>query len=323
MIRVLLHGGVLESFLLTIVQEPLGFLLSASLYFLYQRFAIGDPFRLRTAVWVIGLSLLATIIQTSAAHILTHVHGWSYPGWTIREQWFFRIIFVWLIYMVWSLTFFAFRSKLSAMKESARAHQALEEKQRMELQLLRAQLDPHFLFNSLNSVAAEIKPHPHAALQIVRELSDYLRFSLEQRHSVITPLSSELDAVTAYLRIEEARFGDRVQATVTADQEARRRAIPSFLLQPLVENAVKHGLHQCSEAWQLRINASAENELLIIEIENSGSIRPGDPAHEGVGLETLKRRLELHYPNRHRFVLEEHDGKVIARLELMEAPCYV
>jgi len=322
-IRIMLHQEVGEALTLTLVQEPLGFLLSGLIYVLYRRFSIADPFRIETAAWMVVLSLAAAFVQTSVAHWATEIFELHYPGWTPREQWLFRMTFIWLLYMVWSLTLFTLRSKLLALKASERAHLALEEKQRMELQLLRSQLDPHFLFNSLNSVAAEIKPHPEAAVEMVRELSDYLRYSLENRHQMITPLAHELDAVAAYLKIEKARFGERVQAEVKADDAARQRPIPSFLLQPLVENAVKHGLHQSETPWQLEILAGTRDTLLSIEVKNSGALDPATPAQEGVGLETLHRRLDLHYPNRHHFELTQQNGSVVAQLQLEGEPCQV
>jgi LytS/YehU family sensor histidine kinase len=192
----------------------------------------------------------------------------------------------------------------------------------MELQLLRAQLDPHFLFNSLNGIAAEIPPHPDAALQMVRELSDYLRYSLDHRHRASAPLSTELDAMSAYLRIEQARYGDRLKTTLDADAESRSRPVPSFLLQPMVENAVKHGMNEALPSWELNVSARMEKGKLVIEVKHSGRMDESKGKAKGIGLETLHRRLELHYPSRHRFVLEENNGQICARLELEGDPCF-
>jgi LytS/YehU family sensor histidine kinase len=207
-----------------------------------------------------------------------------------------------------------------AQSEQERAKKAIEEAQRMELQLLRSQLDPHFLFNSLNGISAEISAHPEAARQMVNELSDYLRYSLEQRHRLATPLSTELDAMSAYLKIEQARFGERLQTSITADPAARRKIVPSFLLQPMIENAVKHGFHHDLSCWELRIFASLEGDRLVIEVRHLG--RLGSEIHDGVGLETLRRRLEIHYPGRHRFELAQNGDDIRARLELEGEPCF-
>jgi two-component system LytT family sensor kinase len=189
------------------------------------------------------------------------------------------------------------------------------------LQMLRAQLDPHFLFNSLNGIAAEIRPHPEVAVEMVGELSDYLRYSLDHRKQPIARLSTELGAMESYLRIERARFGDRLHFHVGASEPARRRLVPSFLLQPLVENAVKYGLDRSAAGLDIALHARVEGNLLAITVANSGTMAPAELSHPGLGLETLRRRLELHYPQRHAFTLEEHDGRVIATLQLWDPLC--
>ncbi len=320
-IRLLLHHPPVQALILTLVQEPLGFLLSATLYYFFRHFSVGDPFTIKSALWVVILSLFATGIHTMVAHSFADYTGWHYPNWTPREQWLLRLTFYWLIYMVWSLALFSLGSKLSAEAARERTQAVMEEKQRMELQLLRAQLEPHFLFNALNSVAAEIQPHPRTALQIVRELSDYLRYSLDHRDRLLAPLSEELDAIRAYLKVEEVRFGDRVQADLNATPQARQRIVPSFLLQPLVENAVKHGLHQTAGPWTLLVRAEIQGDTLRIEVGNDGRLAADSRERPGVGLDTLARRLALHYPGRYQFSLTQTEGRVLAQLALSGSPC--
>lgn len=305
----------------TLLQEPIGFVLSGLMYLVYRRPELSDPFRVRTASWMVGLSLAACLLQTSIARAFVEVTGWQNPGWTPREEWLLRIIFIWLIYLTWSLVFFGLRTRAVASKERERAMQAAGEAQRMELQLLRAQLDPHFLFNSLNGIASEIPTRPDAALEMVHELSDYLRYSLENRHHVLAPLAAELDAVAAYLRIEQARFGERMEASVEAEVDARRRLVPSFLLQPLVENAVKHGLRE--ERCEVNIYAGCDGDVLRITVSNPGTFPASLEVVEGVGLETLRRRLAFHYPDRATFELSRLNGVVTAELELKGEPCSV
>jgi LytS/YehU family sensor histidine kinase len=134
-------------------------------------------------------------------------------------------------------------------------------------------------------------------------------------------LSTELGAMESYLRIERARFGDRLHFRVEASEPACRRLVPSFLLQPLVENAVKYGLDRSAARLDIDLHARVEGNLLEITVANSGTMAPADSSHPGLGLETLHRRLELHYPQRHAFTLEEHDGRVIASLRLWDPPC--
>lgn len=306
---------------LTLLMEPLGFSISSLMYLIYRKPHISDPFGFRTAVWMVLLSFSASLLQASISIMVIAWANWWTPGWPERDEWLLRITFMTFIYLTWSLVYFGMRIRARADSEQERAQKATEEAQRMELQLLRAQLDPHFLFNALNGVSAEIPSHPKAALQMVHELSDYLRYSLDQRHCMTSPLSIELEAMTAYLRIEQARFGERLKTSIEADPAAWRKTVPNFLLQSLVENAIKHGFQQERASWELKISAWVDRERLMVEVSHFGQL--GDEINEGVGIETLRRRLELHYPRRNRFTITQSGDDIRARLELEGEPCFV
>jgi LytS/YehU family sensor histidine kinase len=231
-------------------------------------------------------------------------------------------LLMWIVYMAWSLGYFWVKAELAAHREALDATRARGEAQRIELQLLRAQLDPHFLFNSLNGIASEIRPNPEVATGMVRELADYLRYSLEHRDCLVTALSVELDAAAAYLRIEKTRFGDRLETEISADAAARAVKVPSFLLQPIVENAVKHGFSSVEPPWRLSISARAAEGGLDLAIQNSG-LPDGVHHGTGLGLDTIRRRLALHYPGRHRFDIAGGNGMVTVTIHLEGEPCCV
>ncbi len=318
-IRVLWGQTPLRAALSTLVFEGTCVLLSLILRACYRR--ADRVFGLMPALLLIVLSLAAALAQGAVAAGFTLLTGWHNPMLDFFATTTLRLLIMWATFMVWSLGYYWLWTDTERSREADRRQEAQREAQRMELQMLRAQLDPHFLFNSLNGIAAEIRPHPEAAVEMVGELSDYLRYSLDHRKQPISRLSTELGAMESYLRIERARFGERLQFRVDASEPARMRLVPSFLLQPLVENAVKHGLDQSSTALDIDLCARVDGNLLEIIVSNSGSIAPTDPSHQGLGLETLRRRLELHYPQRHRFDLGERDGRVTATLQLWDPPC--
>jgi hypothetical protein len=307
LVRLVVNESPWRAFVFTALQEPIAVAFSVVLWIVYRRPEMRAPFGVGTAAWLIGLSLTAAIAQAAIAQVTVESLGWEVPGWSEREGWMIRIIFIWLMYMAWSLGYFGLRAQ-----EAAR---------RMELRLLRSRLDPHFLFNSLNGVAAEIRPHPDAAVEMVGELAEYLRYSLDNRNVALTPLGDELDAMEDFLRIEQARFGSRLETTVEATPAARQRLVPSFLLQPLVENAVKYAMRTAAPPWKINVAVKNEGRRLRVEVSNSGKMEPSAPTVSGVGLETLRRRLALHYPGRHHFDLREGDGLVAAVLELEGEPC--
>ncbi len=318
-VRWILHQDLLHALFFTVAGESSAFLLTLLLRSVYRR--VGLRFDIRAAVLIVVLSLIASVMLAGFAHALTTATGWYNPHFTPLEDSVLRVLLMWATFLGWSFGYFWLRAESALRNKTLVAEEAVREAHRMELQMLRAQLDPHFLFNSLNGIASEIPAHPEAATEMVRELSDYLRYSLDHRKRAIGPLSEELEAMKAYLEIEKARFGERLTVSIDATTEARCRNVPSFLLQPLVENAIKHGLLRSRNPMDLRIAAGVSGDSLEIEVSNSGALHQGS-SKEGIGLDTLRRRLELNYPRRHSFHLTARNGRVEANLHLRGEPCF-
>ena len=162
-----------------------------------------------------------------------------------------------------------------------------------ELRALRAQLNPHFLFNSLNSINALVGTDPEAARRMCEGLGDFLRRTLALGSRDAVTLGEELALVERYLGIEQVRFGERLRVERAVDPDAATCRVPPLLLQPLVENAIKHGIQDVVEGGAIRIEARCENGLLRVVVENpvdaDAPIRRG----EGVGLENVRRRLAV------------------------------
>jgi sensor histidine kinase YesM len=160
-----------------------------------------------------------------------------------------------------------------------------------ELRALRAQIHPHFLFNSLNSINALVGSRPEEARRLCVALADFLRRSLTLGSRETVPLSEELDLAEQLLSIEKVRFGDRLCHELRADERARACAVPPLLLQPLVENAVTHGIAQLIDGGRVRITAERRGDELVVEIENPRD--PDAPGRRGtgIGLANVQRRL--------------------------------
>jgi len=321
--RTSLHLPIWPALGLSLFQLCLCLLLTGILQTSYKKLDERIGFGVETAAWIIGLSLIATLIQSGAAHGLLTVTGWRDPSWTLLDLWLLRTMFFWLVYMVWSLFYFWLRAERSASQHGARADRAEAEAQRMELQFLRSQLDPHFLFNALNGIATVIISDPKTAVSMVRELADYLRYSLDHRHDMVVSLQDEIEALDAYFKIEQARFGSQLSVRSEIAPEAFRRSVPCFLLQPLVENAVKYSIRNTEPPWELIILGEIRDGALHLEIHNTGRLAPENHRRPGVGLENLRRRLALHYPERHAFSLQQHGRFVCADLVLEDEPCSV
>jgi signal transduction histidine kinase len=172
-----------------------------------------------------------------------------------------------------------------------------------QLAALRAQINPHFLFNSLNSIAQLIHVDPIKAEACVERLAEIFRYLLNRAEQEFVPLSEELQMTTAYLDIERARFEERLRVETVVDPKALRQMIPNLILQPLVENAVKHGLSRKVGPGTLRIAARLDPEMLTLVVGDDGlGMPPGVLAEvfeRGVGLRNLRARLERLYGPAH------------------------
>jgi two-component system LytT family sensor kinase len=159
---------------------------------------------------------------------------------------------------------------------------------------LRQQLQPHFLFNSLNSINALIGFKPDEARKMIHQLSDFLRGTLKKDDQLLVPLKDELQHLNLYLEIEKVRFGHRLQTEISCDANCNESLLPSLLLQPLVENAIKFGLYDTTGDVTVSIRAEIEEQYLIIMIQNPYDPKTSRPRKgTGFGLSGVQRRLYL------------------------------
>jgi signal transduction histidine kinase len=203
-----------------------------------------------------------------------------------------------LVFMVWLTIYFtalAVREHRSAQLKQSELARAL---QLAELRLLKSQLNPHFLFNALNTVRSLISDNPARAQSAVTRLANTLRYTLSSRQDELVTLAQELDIVTDYLELESMRFEDRLRIERDVPANAASVYIPVMLLQTLVENAIKHGIAELPSGGLLRISAVLENEMLKVEIENPRPPAPVPAAGEGVGLSNARDRLMLLFGTR-------------------------
>lgn len=165
-----------------------------------------------------------------------------------------------------------------------------------ELKALKAQVNPHFLFNSLNSISALTSSDPAKAREMCILLAEFLRMTLGLGEKSAIPLSEELSLLHRFLAIEKVRFGSRLQMTEDVAEDCKPMLIPALLLQPLIENAITHGIANLPDGGSVRLAAECQNGRLSILVENSFDA-DATPRHKnGMGLENVRQRLEARYP---------------------------
>jgi two-component system LytT family sensor kinase len=180
-----------------------------------------------------------------------------------------------------------------------------------ELKALQAQINPHFFFNALNTLYGTIDRGNAEARRLVLNLSDMFRYLLRSDRTLIE-IDEELRIVRAYLEIEQLRLGAKLRAEINVDDAALRAMIPLLSVQPLVENAVKHGVAPRTGTGFVRLDITAQPHMLSVTVSNSGecdsSALTAARADGGIGLANVRRRLELHYGEESSFLAEVEDG---------------
>jgi hypothetical protein len=198
-----------------------------------------------------------------------------------------------VVFLIWLTIYFtavAVREHRSAQLRQSELARALH---LAELRLLKTQLNPHFLFNALNTVRSLIADNPARAQNAVTHLANTLRYTLSSRQDELVTLSQELDIVADYLDLESMRFEDRLRIEKQVPADAAGVRIPVMLLQTLVENAIKHGIAELPAGGVLRISAAVTDDMLNLEVENPRPAAPTHAAHESVGLRNARDRLRL------------------------------
>jgi signal transduction histidine kinase len=185
-----------------------------------------------------------------------------------------------------------------------------------QLAALESHIRPHFLFNALNTISAMIHDDPVLAESLIGKLAALLRSSLDANHHRTAPLSSELKLVRDYLEIETARFGDRLRFRIDAPQELESTGVPTFCLQTLVENSVKHAIAPRPDGGTIEIRARAENGCVCLEVSDRGPGFTLAAIQPGHGLENLQGRLAALYGTSAKLEIDNLDGHTTVRLRI-------
>ena len=202
-------------------------------------------------------------------------------------------LFFGLIIIIYYLRIYYENFREKAVKESELKSLVKES----ELSSLKSQINPHFLFNSLNSISSLTIIQPEKAREMVIKLSDFLRYSISRNEEQLTSLREEMDNVNRYLDIEKIRFGRRLKVMLNIDEHCQEKTLPGLILQPLIENAIKYGVHESLDEAVVEIITSCNDEVLNVKIRNSYDPDFLAKKGEGIGLKNIRSRLNIIYDN--------------------------
>jgi len=260
-----------------------------------------------SALWSVGsIVIVESLINNKIT--LGNITFWEIVVGIIRNN---------AVFIGWSGLYFGIKFWMEWVSQKEKTDNALLLVRNSQLEMLKYQLNPHFLFNTLSSLRALTSDENKKAKEIITKISEFLRYTLIEFHNNEVALSKEIEVIKNYLDIEKVRFEDELIVEFNIDQNAESCNIPIFLIHPLVENAIKHGMHTSPIPLKIIITAKMLDDFLNISVFNTGRwIETDKNNHDGRGLENIKRRLEIYSPNQHNFQIIKNDESVQVKMSL-------
>ena len=218
-------------------------------------------------------------------------------------------------------TYFLTHLILQTSKQKETTHKAETLAKDVQLKMLRYQINPHFLFNVLNSIYTLIDENTEKAKKLVIDMSEYYRYTLNKQQMTVS-IEKEVESVLKYLEIQKTRFEEEFEYEISVDDEAKPVLIPSFIIHLLIENAVKYGTKTMKQKLIIRLSTILSDKKLIISVANTGKLvsAPSSTGNNSKGtsngIENLKNRLGLYYNDNYSFSLKEDEGWVLAAIEI-------
>lgn len=291
-----------------------------AIVWLARRFPLEAPSRSSVAIHVLAANVIAVVHSAYEIGLLLWMRPYDRMTATFEELDFGQILLSrlpleWILYCLVLGGVMAFEFYQRYHERALQAAQLERSLADAKLHALELQLRPHFLFNTLNAIAGLVRSnHRDQAVTMVAGLADLLRYSLDHAGRQQVPLAEEMDMLERYLAIENARFPDRMTFHVTLADEVRRAAVPMLVLQPLAENAVRHGIARTAAGGTVQVEAVRVGERLRIRMRNSGVLDAGHV--EGIGLKNTRERLATLHGDAATLGLASVDGGVVAELDL-------
>ncbi len=275
-----------------------------------KRFALESIFSMVFLVWMFAL------LWTASGYYLCNDIFSNNPTYLykLKESLPFRFLISFFIFAITALIYLLFIFYENLKVKQIQETTLIKKVKEAELNMLKSQINPHFLFNSLNSVSSLTITSPEKAQDMVIRLSDYLRYSITNPENKLQEFNNELINIERYLEIEKVRFGSKLQYVNNISNDCLNAIIPVMILQPLYENAVKHGVYESIEPIIIKTTARIKNDVLLIDIENNFDSNYISIKGTGLGLKNIKERLKLIYGEDNLINIKKEDSIFKIRL---------
>jgi two-component system LytT family sensor kinase len=279
---------------------------------LAQRHPLFRGTTIRTAaVHIAAFAVISLVAEAWFSLLQMFFNPWDYSqrptfldAW--RTSFLFQILTFLIVYALMLTFTYAMEARERMARQMMETARLSGELSRSQLAALRQQVEPHFMFNTLHSITGLVRDHKNdAAVSMIVGLSEFLRRALEDSHRSLVTLEEEAEYLQRYLDLQKVRFGERLQVTVDIPAELLRAQVPSLLLQPLVENSIKHGIAKRAAGGTVRVTGAHLNGKLSLGVYNDGPDLPADEqaTRTGVGISNLRTRLQILYGNESEFKL--------------------
>ncbi len=234
----------------------------------------------------------------------------------LNNSLFWRAALATILYVLMALNYYVVIYNQEFKTRKIQESELKQSLKTAELDMLKSQLNPHFIFNSLNSISSLTLTNPEKAQEMVISLSEFLRYSIKPNQEKLIPLQFELDAIEQFISIEKVRFGDRLQVEILCDDSEKENNVPPLIIQPLIENAIKYGLHESLEETAISIKCSRAEDVLVITVSNSYDSKAVPARQSGIGLKNVANRLALLFGARDLLQIDKSENIFNVRLTI-------
>jgi len=264
----------------------------------------------KTIPLILLANLIISTILTAANKLILKAFGGdiNYSFSSI----FFSILFFLVLSLIWTVLYFAYHFLTKSRKQEMKNLQLESSQKESELINLKNQLNPHFMFNAMNSIRAMIDDEPKQAKLSITQLANLLRNTLNLGRKELISFDEELKIVTDYLKLEKVRFEERLEYDLQIEEGLNQALVPPLIIQTLIENAIKHGISKKAAGGKVSLTIQKKEENIWIEVTNDGVYEPTKTSTEntGIGLENAKKRLSIIYGSNGKLTIQNKDNKV-------------